>query len=73
MTKPYDPRTLRALIRHITEHGGSTQSYLRTHPRVSPEQIDAIFADLRHAFDRRGAEELASRQAKGSAKASAND
>lgn len=51
MKRRYSRRTLDALIRHIAA-GGSTETYLRTHPRVTREQIDAIFEDLRNAVDR---------------------
>ena len=50
MKRPYSRRTLDALIKHIAA-GGSTETYLRSHPRVSPEQIAAIFEDLRDAVD----------------------
>lgn len=48
----YHPATLHALLRHLTQPGQSTKTYLASHPRVSQEQIDAIFDDLRAAVDR---------------------
>lgn len=52
----YHRATLEALLRHLAQPGHSTKTYLATHPRVTPEQIDAIFEDLRAAVDRVAAE-----------------
>lgn len=48
----YHRATLEALLRHLTQPGHSTKTYLATHPRVSQAQIDAIFEDLLAAVDR---------------------
>lgn len=52
MTRRYSRRTLDALVRHLTQPGHSTQTYLASHPRVTQAQIDAIFEDLKAAVDR---------------------
>lgn len=52
MTRRYSRRTLDALLRHLTQPGHSTQTYLASHPRVTQAQIDAIFEDLKAAVDR---------------------